>query len=585
MPPINSSVLLKIKPIGMNFINRFFLYLLLLPSAFYEKMGVNLTHLKAILSVKLMMDDRRPNSIQQTRIKKEGKPVKWATLGTMLLSAFMGAFFLVSFMVGHDYVTQFSIYFAFYIFILASTLISDFTSVLLDIRDNMIILPKPVNDRTFVLARLLHIITHISKIVLPMTIPGMIFIGINMGGLAILPFILMVTAASMFTIFLINALYLVILKVTTPEKFKNIISYFQIFFAIFFYASYQLVPRLLKQAYFENLDISKAIWAWLFPPYWFAGGWAFLYNLDFSLPLTFSFLLSILTPWISIWVVIKYFAPSFNRKLAMISGGSEASPSTVHKATTTVKTASYAEKIAGLLTRKGPERMAFLHTWKITARSRDFKLKVYPSFGYMIVFLVVIFAGKRISLASIREHADAAKGIFLTLVYFCSFILMIAIQQLSYSDQYKASWIYYTTPIKTPGALISGAVKAAIAKFYLPLVLVTAIVSILFFGLSILPNLFLGTCNMLTITALIAYITLRELPFSQTQSISARSGNFLKGIFTIIIPGMLAFLHYMVYSNTIVVIILCILSGIACWLVIDAIGVKDWKQIRTQVSE
>jgi ABC-2 type transport system permease protein len=211
----------------MNIINKFFLSILLLPSGLYRRMGVSVPHLKAILTAKLIMDDRRPNSIHNTQQKKQKKPIRFATIGTMIFTAILGCVFLVSFAVGNDYLTHLTIYFSFYIFMLASTLISDFTSVLIDVRDNMIILPKPINDKTFVLARLLHIVIHVSKLILPMTLPGMILMGIREGATGLIPFIFLILAATLFTIFLINALYIFILKITTPEKFKNIISYFQ----------------------------------------------------------------------------------------------------------------------------------------------------------------------------------------------------------------------------------------------------------------------------------------------------------------------------------------------------------------------
>ena len=122
----------------INPINRFFLYLLLLPAGLYRRMGVDLAHLRAILHTKLLMDDRRPMALQQTRQNKQGKPPRLATLGTMLFSAILGCVFLSGFAIGKDDTTKLTIYFSFYIFILASTLISDFTSVLIDVRDNMI---------------------------------------------------------------------------------------------------------------------------------------------------------------------------------------------------------------------------------------------------------------------------------------------------------------------------------------------------------------------------------------------------------------------------------------------------------------
>jgi len=126
----------------MNPVNRFFLAILLWPAAFYRRMGVNTQQLRCILQAKLTMDDRRPSGFNNARRQKKDKPVKLATLATMFFSALMGLFFLFSFAIGNDYVTQLSFYFSFYISVLIGSLIADFTSVLIDVRDNMIILPK-----------------------------------------------------------------------------------------------------------------------------------------------------------------------------------------------------------------------------------------------------------------------------------------------------------------------------------------------------------------------------------------------------------------------------------------------------------
>ncbi len=572
----------------MNIVNKGLLYLLLLPKSLYRQMGINLPHLHAILTAKLIMDDRRPSSIQQTQRRSQDKPVKGATVITMLFAVFMGLFFLISFIAGHDYVTKLTIYFSFYIFILSSTLIADFTSVLIDVRDNTIILPKPVNDKTFVLARLLHIIIHVSKLVLPMTIPGISMIGIQQGAMAIIPFVFMIIAATLFAIFLINALYIFILKVTTPERFKTIISYFQIFFAVAFYGGYQLVPRLINKAALENFRINGTYWAWLLPPYWFAGSWQFLCHFEFTFHLVTCFVLSILVPVMSIWLVINYFAPSFNQKLALISGSGDGGPVATTANTKGFRTTTprYLEKVGGWLTQKGAERMAFFHTWKLTGRSRDFKMKVYPAFGYIIVYAVIIFINaKKLSIEDIRDQTGTGKFIFLGIIYFSSFILITALQQLVYSDKYKASWIYYTTPVTKPGRLVSGALKAIVVKFYLPVFIVTVTAGIAIVGWAIIPNLLLGMLNLLLIVSVIAYTSIKGLPFSEQQSGSSGSGTFLRGLFMLLIPGSIALLHYMIYSYMPVVLISCVLSGIASWLVADAVREKTWSQLSAGFRE
>ncbi len=569
----------------MNIFNKFFLYLLLLPSFFYRRMGVHIPHLKAILTVKLTMDDRRAPAIQQAQHKKKDKPVKLATIGTMFLSAVMGCIFLFSFGVGNDRLTQFTIYFSFYIFILASMLIADFTTVLIDVRDNFIILPKPINDKTFLLSRLLHIIIHVCKLILPMSLPGMIYVGVNEGWIGWGVFVILVVAATLFTVFLINAIYVLILRVTTPEKFKNIISYFQIFIAILFFAGYQLVPRLMSKAALSEYSISSLSWNWLLPPYWFAAGWQYINQRDIGSPLGIYLLLSLLVPVVSIWIVIRYFAPSFNQKLSMISGsGSEGDSNTKQTAKKKIisTTPAYVSTVARLVTQKGTEHMSFLNTWKITGRSRDFKMKVYPSIGYLFVYLLLFLLQKKdISLAEIRENV----GFFLIIVYLSGQTVMMAIYQLMYSDKFKAAWIYYITPIDTPGKLISGALKSLIAKFFTPIALAIVLLAVGISGVQIIPNLLLGIINQLLVTYLIGYLMIKQLPFSLSPTAGAKGGNFLIGLFSLVIPGIFGFAHYFLYKYTIAIILLCILSAIATWMVMDAIRNKSWEKIRLKEYE
>lgn len=64
-------------------------------------------------------------------------------------------------------------------------------------------------------------------------------------------------------------------------------------------------------------------------------------------------------PALSIWVVIKYFAPSFNQKLAMISGSDTAESVNQSKANTNSTKKPFAEILANLFTKKAPKEWAF----------------------------------------------------------------------------------------------------------------------------------------------------------------------------------------------------------------------------------
>lgn len=570
----------------MNFANRTLLKLLLLPKKLYSNAGINTSQLESILTAKLLMDDRRPAALAQNRNRKKKKEVSNATLGTMLVSAIMGCVFLFCFALNTTPTAQLTFYFSYFIFMLASTLISDFTSVLIDVRDNYIILPKPVNDRTVLMARLLHIFIHICKLVIPMLVPGLIYMAINYGFAGCLLLLTQGLLAVLFSIFLINAVYILILRITTPEKFKTIISYIQIVFAVVVYASFQLLPRMVGEI--ENLDFhfSNSNWLITLPPYWFAAAWSVLYKLDGAALEITAAACAMLLPFISLWVVVQFLAPSFNRKLSLISNmGNDVAPVETSAKQTKNKTA-FSAAAARLFTKPGQERMGFLFAWYMMARSRDFKMKVYPAIGYVFVYIaIVFFNSKSLSLQQIQEQDSAGKIIVIIALYFGSFLLSVALAQLIYSDKYKAAWIYFITPVALPGTIINGAVKAAVTKFYFPFVLVLAVPGLAIIGVSFIPNLLLGLVNQLFICYFGTYTTRKELPFSKMQTIEVKTGNFIRSLFRMIVPFGIGLLHYFIYSNIPLVIIALLIACVALWLIVGSVKKLSWAEVKTVYNE
>ncbi|MCG7858963.1 hypothetical protein MD537_18445, partial [Flavihumibacter sediminis] len=179
-------------------------------------------------------------------------------------------------------------------FLLSATLISDFTSVLIDPRDTQILLPKPVNDRTFLLARILHIMVHLFRVIVPMLLPAIVYLAIDYNLAVVTRFLISAALASLMAIFFINALYLLIIRVTTPERFKSIIAWFQIGFMILIYGAYQVMPRATAMENLQQFTVSDYNYVRFLPPYWFAASvvhaWWWL-------------LVSAIVSLLSVWVV------------------------------------------------------------------------------------------------------------------------------------------------------------------------------------------------------------------------------------------------------------------------------------------
>ncbi len=561
----------------MRWINRFFLAAVLLPRRLYARWGVDVPQLTAILTTKLTMDDRRPNTLQVTRQRQNqgnNKEISNSTIGTMFISGLMGLMYLFAFFAGEDYITRFTMYFSLFILMLSMMLVSDFTSVLIDVRDNFIILPKPVNDSTFVVARLLHVFIHISKLVLPMSLPCFIYLAIASNPLASLLFLFLTLLATLFSIFLINAVYLLILRVTTPERFKNAISYIQIAFAIIAYAGFQFLPRMS-----EHIDegallvLPDSPWLLLAPPYWFACAFNTLFTGEADMLSAVGTGFALVLPLLSIYGVARFLAPAFNQKLAMIGSG-ESGPRAGQQTSEWTAKKGLSDWLAGLLTTNPAERTGFQFAWKMMLRSREFKVKVYPAIGYLVVIVGALYLQN-----SKREHF--AQEMFsgyrlLILIYVSSILLVGAINQMVYSEKFRASWIFYITPTERPGQVISGAFKAAIFQFYFFIALLAYVLAAILSSPLMLLNVTLALCNQLVICFTISGFNNRKLPFSQPTGIDQQGGQFVRRMALLVVSGLIALIHFLAFRHPVAIAVALAFSGAALWWLVRWIKNTDW---------
>lgn len=554
--------------------NRFFLAAVALLNPLWLRLGVNVPQLRAILQAKLIMDDRRPNAYTQMQQKKR-KEMKNGSVVMLLVSLLMGLFYLYFFFVSPDHLMQLFMWFTVYMVMMTITLISDFTSVLIDVKDNYVILPRPVNDRTVVVSRLLHIMIHISRIVLPLALPAFVWLTVRDGFMAAMWFGILVLLLSIFGIFVVNTIYIIALKLTTPERFKEVINYVQIIFSVIVFATYYLVPRLLRESQLADINLHDYPWLEIVPTYWFAGAWQAVADGLYS-PSHVAYLILVwVVPFGSLWLVIRIFAPSFNRKLAMIgSSGGEAPAKT--KA---VRTSMFYKQLAKRFTSGTQEQLSFELVWLMTGRMREFKLKVYPSLAYVFVFFAYFLLTGRHGSPGEAWSRLPETNMFIFLIYTSSFVFLTAISNLMYSDKHRAAWIYYAAPLASPGQLLMGAFKATLVKFFVPFYGVVAAFTLFTWGIKTLPDLALGFINVVLINLVFALVFLRKLPFSAEQNIKQSAGTFLRGLMTLIIPGGIGFGHFLVAGELWLVGLFALLSIAAFYLVYMKYRETSWARL------
>ena len=293
--------------------NNLLLKIVLLLNPIWRKFGVDTYQMEAILSAKLKMDDRKSTTFGVKR--KKGKAAK--SQSTMMLFGFliMGAFLLFFLTIFKNPSTGETVFFLAWMVTMAMTLVSDFTEVLIDVRDNYVLLPQPVNDRTLTVSRLLHIFIYFTRLMLGMGLPAAIYFGVKYGIVGILVFSVQALLSILIVIFTVNMLYLSMLRVTSARRFKEIINYFQIAFTTFIFGVYYLV--LGAGGEITNLEwtILDNFWAYLLPPAWIAGLSGLFIHQVSSNQMIILAVAAVFIPILFIYLVVNVLAKDFNQKM------------------------------------------------------------------------------------------------------------------------------------------------------------------------------------------------------------------------------------------------------------------------------
>ena len=401
-------------------------FVLFIAKTFLKK-DVDFEKLKIIAETKLIMDRRR---VRVTMKKQNNKEPNNQLLITLIVYTIMG--FLIGALVLSlkEIIITMTIIHSYVLFMMAMTLITDFSSVLLDTTDNQIILPRPVNSKTFFVSRLVHILVYLLQFTIALALFPIIFIFIEYGVLVGLASIITILLTVMFAVFITYLLYGLILKVSSEEKIKDIISGFQIVMTIIFAVGFQIVPRLLN---IENLKVTMPIhwYTYLLPPMWMANALQAVQQLHVDGPHLIMILLAIALPVFTFWVMIKFLAPSFSKKIAAMGNAGTQEEIILNKEGNQKKGLS--EKIAPIICINKTEEAGFEMAWKMTARDKGFKIQFYPSLAYILVFVLVVVFKRGEDFTNTWAQLNSSKS-FLWCIYLPMFSISAAVSLIAFNE-------------------------------------------------------------------------------------------------------------------------------------------------------
>ena len=500
---------------------------------FFVAQGINFEQLKAIVGVKLTMDNRRTRAGGGFGQQQTAKPAKNSFVLTLALYAFLGL--IIGFMVlGLDnLLSTMLIVFAYLMFMMAMTLITDFSSVILDSNDNAIILTRPVDDNTMLTARTVHVLSYLISMMLALGFFPMVFTGVKYGIVAGVVFLIVSILATLLVVFITNLLYLGLMRFTSEEKLRDVINYFQIVLTLFFMGGYRLVSSFGQFSIFSGNALVFKWWYYLLPPVWMAKTMETAVSGAVGLGNVVGIALTLVVPVAAILVMNKVFAPVFNQKIAGLDNAIRTK--TADKPAQTSQ-ASWLSTLAGFVSASAVERSVFEFVWKMTARDRKFKLAVYPSLAYFLFVFPLYFFGSDSS----RTWGNIGNSsLYIFFIYATALSATTVRNAAVYSDHFKAAWIYEVIPIDRPAQILTGMYKSLFFHFTLPLFLLASVPIIFIWGPTVIDDLLLGLFANLAIDLVACLLFDKKLPFSVEATGNSKGGNFVRGLtFGIILAGV-----------------------------------------------
>lgn len=500
--------------------------------AFFARLGVDYRQIRMILQVKLTLDGRSVPTILSNSKNIENRNV--AVL-SMAMYAFMGLMISIFVWVPFPTFYKMNLIFGMIMFMILATMIADFSTVLLDMKDKNILLPRPIHARTLKVAKTIHIAYYLMRISLVLSGPSLIMCLIHYGTAFFFVMLLELILICGLVMFFTSLLYFAILSAFDGEKLKDIINYFQIGLTIFITISYQFIGRMFDISRL-HVSFSPKWWNYLIPTTWFAAPLNIISEKDFSVFYSVSSLLAILMPVIAFIIYIKLIVPHFEQNLQKLNENSGSKHNR--------KIFNFQKAIDRLICSDREERAFFTFTQNMLASERKLKQQLYPSLAFAVVmpFIMIFVTGSHKSFSETMASLRASSSFYG--IYIGIAMVSFSIYFISMSEKYKGAWIYKALPIKSPSVVIKGAFKAVICKFNIPVLCILGIVSIFLFGARIIPDVMLMFANMLLIGVLFLKLSSKQLPFYKDFKTMQGGTNMGVTFLLLIICGVLAGVHF-----------------------------------------
>jgi hypothetical protein len=388
-------------------------------------------------------------------------------------------------------------------FLLALNLLSTLTSVLLDPLDLRVLVPHPVPDRTLFAVRLAHLGVHVAVLTGSFAAGGAVLASFRQplhAALFVYPLVCGLAATT--TTGVVALLFVALLRVVGPGRFQGVSLWVQAAGGVVLIGTMQLAPRLFDLDAMAAFLAEHPVLARGFPPLQYAA----IYDLACGRAASgTAALLGLSTPILALAATFLLASRGF---VAGLSAEIGVGPR---------RSRAWSRGPFGLLgrwtSRTRAELAGFGFAHALSRREPGFVRGALPQ----IVLYLCMGASNLF-----RSREDPTASAFATGILFFSLPMMLEFCQSS--QHAEASWILDALPVQRSREVLHGAVRALLAGWMVPALLVLLALELALFPVASWPLVFLTA--EIGLAASLFIVAMSDLPIPFTAPPRERRGCF-----------------------------------------------------------
>lgn len=500
----------------------------------YENFGVDYQKMRLILGLKLTLDSRTTSTVFNNSQNEDKKEEKNSFFGALIMYALMGLFIGIIVMSSNNSMYSFSIAFGILMFFILTIFISDFSRVLLDIRDKNLIGIRGIDNRTISAAKITHICYYI--LLTSVSLSWLLIIAMfRFGILTGIMFIAELIIIDIFMVVITALIYLVIMKAFDGEKVKDIINYVQIVLVVVMTVGYQFLGRMFDVVDF-NISFKTSLWNVILPPMWFASPLYAINGGNIDGIIISMMILAVVVPVAAIIIYLKNIG-SFEGLLSKLN---------VDKITDKEKRRGIFYKAGYHICRNNEERAAYVLSTSLMKKEREFKLAAYPSmaFGAVFPFIFLFLYGSR-GFGGLGNLSLVAS---LT-IYWFGIMMAGTITTIRYSANYKGAWVYEAAFMYNQSNIYKGAYKALFINMLFPLYIIESAVYTFVFGVRVIPVLVIAMLFFVLLMIIMHIIGKAGMPFTVKPGVNDKTRDTIVAFLNIFVILAGAGINFLLISH------------------------------------